>query len=317
MSRPGRSVRRIVAPEPVTWLSEIEGVPLAPWALPFCGPGAFFRRRYLPGVRGWPGWTALEALTRLWTGQSTARSYQARFALRRLVSQLARPNIEHELAAPSLGALELFARHRGKKILLLDLPLLSQLNSDLEIASKTTPQSQFLQRYRAAREDIVRQEQELALADEIWVGNRFALDLLKARGLPCRPWRPSTPSPPHVTPGTDILLAGLATGRNGIYQLLPILEKHPDWRLRVRAGEGLEPSGLLAHPQVSLAQGFEEVAVVVAPSWVECHPVEVRQAEGLEIPIVATSRACGFTSARLVEINDSLALEKALGEVLT
>ena len=103
-----------MAPEPVTWLSEVEGVPFAPWALPFCGPGAFFRRRYLPGVRGWPGWTALEALSRLWAGQSTARSYQARFALRRLVSRLARPNVEQELAAPSLGALELFARHRGK-----------------------------------------------------------------------------------------------------------------------------------------------------------------------------------------------------------
>lgn len=72
------------------------------------------------------GWTLLEGLARLWAGKDTARSYRTRFALRKLVANLARPQRGIELMAPSLGALELFARHDDKKILLLDLPLLGQ-----------------------------------------------------------------------------------------------------------------------------------------------------------------------------------------------
>lgn len=310
-------MRSVIAPEPVDWLAEVEGHTIAPWALPFRGPGTFLRRRHLKGVVGWPGWTLLEALARAWARTDTARSYRARFALRQLVARLARPNRHEELMAPSLGALELFAQHQGKKTLLLDLPLLSQLNGDLQTAAVSNPQSRLLRRFRAERADIVRQEQEFALADEIWVGNKFALDLLKARGLPCLPWTPPSPLTPRVSPGTDILLAGMATARNGIFQILEVLERRPEWRLRVRLGDGLEPRELLAHPQVSLARGFESVAAVVAPSWVECTPIEIRQAENLGVPTVATSRACGFTAARLVEVNDSSALEQALEEVLT
>lgn len=115
-----------MAPEPVDWLSSLDGLHIAPWALPVRGPGAFLARRYLPQVRGWMGWTLLEGLARLWAGKDTARSYRTRFALRKLVANLARPQRGVELMAPSLGALELFARHDDKKILLLDLPLLGQ-----------------------------------------------------------------------------------------------------------------------------------------------------------------------------------------------
>ena len=199
-------MRQLLAPEPVDWLREIEGDPLAPWALPFCGPGPFLKRRYLPGIAGWPGWTFLEALVRAWAGGDTARNYQARFALRRLVANLARPSLGAELLAPSLAALKLFSRHQAKRVLLLDLPILSRLNQDLEFAANANPQSRYLRRFRAERAQIVRQEQEFALADEIWVENRFAFNLLSARGFPCKEWSRPTRA---AAQGQSVESAGL------------------------------------------------------------------------------------------------------------
>ncbi len=309
-------MRTVLAPDPVDWVGQFEGKLIAPWALPRRGPGRFLGRRYLPGASGWPGWTLLEGLARLWAGSDTARGYRARFALRRLVANLVRPSVGGELLAPSLGALEPFARHEGKKVLLLDLPLLGQLNQDLDRALTSHPRSSFLRRFRASRSDVVRQEQEFVLADEILVGHPYVLELLKGRGLPCRLWERALPRVKKACPGRDILLAGLPTGRNGIYEMLEVLSRHPEWRLRVRMGEGLEPTGLLDHPQVRVARDFEEVAVVVAPSWVESSAVEVGQAELLGLPVIATDRAAGFAGCRRVRVGDAEALEKALEQIL-
>lgn len=163
---------------------------------------------------------------------------------------------------------------------------------------------------------MVRQEQELVLADEIWVSNPFTLKVLSRRGLSCRRWEPPIPPPRFARPGRDILLAGLATVRNGIYQVLELLSRHPEWRLRVRAGEGLEPADLLSHPQVLLARGFEEVGLVLAPSWVESHSLEVRQGAALGLPVIATDRAAGFETAVKIPRGDLRAMEAALEESL-
>ncbi len=115
-----------------------------------------------------------------------------------------------------------------------------------------------------------------------------------------------------------MLLAGLATPRHGVLEVLKVLEKHPDWRLRVLVGEGLEPERLLDHPQVSPAQGFEGIGVVVAPSWVECYPSEIGEALGRGLPVVASLRAAGCYPVREVVPGDldglSVALMEARGE---
>lgn len=163
---------------------------------------------------------------------------------------------------------------------------------------------------------MVRQEQELVLADEIWVSNPFALEVLSRRGFNCRRWEPPISPPRFARSGRDILLAGLATGRNGIYEVLEVVSRHPEWRLRVRAGEGLEPADLLSHPQVLPARGFEEVGLVLAPSWVESHSLEVRQGAALGLPVIATDRAAGFETAVKIPRGDLRAMEAALEESL-
>lgn len=241
-------MRLVLAPEPVDWLEAVGGSRLAPWALPLRGPGEFFRRRFLTGARRQLGWTGLEAMMRLWAGSDTARGMQARFALRGLAARWATAGPEDEVVAPSLAALELFARHPGRKILLLDLPLLRELHADLDAAATANPSSQFLHRYRASRDIVVRQEQELALANEVWVRGAHAATLLERRGLPWKPLPTINDSAPTNPPrGNGILLAGLASARHGLPELLRVVEAHRDWRLHLRCGPGTEPANLLDH----------------------------------------------------------------------
>lgn len=317
-------MRLVLAPEPVDWLSQIEGTPLAPWALDFRGPGSFFRRRYLPGLQNrQSGWTLLEAAVRLWAGKSTSRGMRARFALRALASRWARERISEqgEVVAPSLAALELFATHPGRKVLMMDLPLLRQLHADLDRAATMAPHP-FLHRFRATREILVRQEQELALADEIWVRGRFLAELLRARGLKCEPLpdSPPTPAPQARSRGTGILMAGTpVAARHGTQLMLRVLQAHPRWTLHLR-GKPESPGvacELRAHPQVRWTDGWEQIGVVAAPSWVECYPPEVAEGFARGLPVIATSRAAGFTPVREVPPGDALALELALMECLS
>ncbi|MCA9791866.1 MAG: hypothetical protein KC910_08720, partial [Candidatus Eremiobacteraeota bacterium] len=87
-------------------MSLVSGRVIAPWALPRL-PIPFFRRRYQPGARGWPGFTFLEAGLRLWAGRDVARSLRARFWLRRLVGSLLRSPGDEPVVVASLSALEL------------------------------------------------------------------------------------------------------------------------------------------------------------------------------------------------------------------
>lgn len=84
----------------------------------------------------------------------------------------------------------------------------------------------------------------------------------------------------------------------------------------MRCGPGSEPAHLLDHPQVLAGRGFDGVAVVVAPSWVECYPAEVTRAHQMGLPVVATARAAGFTPVLEVRPGDAEGLERALCQAL-
>ncbi len=284
---------------------------VAPWALSRKLPTAFLGRRYAPGCRGWPGWPLLEGLFRLWAGSDTGRNLQIRFWMRRWLGWILRLPIGTEgVTAPSLAAREPFARCKGKRTLVLDLPLLRELHADLDRAAVRHPESAFLHRFRAPAEVVARQEAELVLADEVVVFGHYVSELLSRRGIRCLEF-PHPTQPPIVTCHGDVLLAGLATARNGACEALALLERCPDLRLRVRGGEGAEAS-LLAHPRAIQSSSLEGVRMVLAPAWVESYPVEVRQAAALGIPVVATRRAAGFAQVKVVEPGDVEALVAAV-----
>jgi glycosyltransferase involved in cell wall biosynthesis len=112
------------------------------------------------------------------------------------------------------------------------------------------------------------------------------------------------------------LLAGLAAARHGTCEALELLDSRPDIELRVRAGEGLEPAGLLDHPRVSRASGLDGIDLVVAPAWCESYPAELAGAIARGIPVVGTRRAAGFVdlAGRGAEVppGDTRALAAAL-----
>lgn len=305
-------MKLLFCPEPMGWLPGLnkdEMQVVAPWALQRRYPVRFLRRRYAPGCRGWPGWNLVEGVSRVWARSDTGRSLRYRFWLREnLASVMSSWGTVDEVTAPSLAAQELFAKAGGKRTLVLDLPLFRELHADLDQATARHPSCGFLRNFRASAHVVARQEAELSLADEVIVFGHHVGGLLRARGIKCVEF-PHGTQPDVVARDGELLLAGLATARNGAREALELLRSDPDLRLRVGVGDGAEES-LLQHPRVSASHSLKDVRAVLAPAWVESYPVEVRRAAELGIPVVATRRAAGFVKAKWVEPGDveSLAL---------
>ncbi|WP_394851084.1 hypothetical protein [Pendulispora rubella] len=250
-------------------------------------------------------------------GTDAGRRMTARFAARRGADAWAARTLEAtlqtgaEVTAPTCGALGTFAeaRRRGlRTVLMHDLPMLRPMHADLDRAALVHPRCAFLRRYRAPASMVARQEAEYVLADVIHVRGHFAREQLMARGIPAARLR-ALPSPEGPMPtrragnGQNMhrvmLLAGLATARNGTMELRAALAAQPRWTAVVRAGEGLDPPDLLAHPRIRVAtraeiERLDGIDVVVAPSWCESHAPEVARAAWLGVPVVATHRAAGF-----------------------
>jgi hypothetical protein len=260
----------------------------------------------------------IEAALGLWAGRRTNRLMAARYAKRRAIDGMAAwwlDNLRMDITlvvAPSLSARRTFAAAsaRGlRRLLVEDLPGLRELHDDLDRAARRWPDSHLLRRYRASAALVARQEAERVLADLVVVGGRFAEQQRRARGL--SPERiailpragqgvglGADRQVVHDRAGPNILLAGSAAARNGVFEALEATRMIPGATLLVRAGEGAEPAALLVNPQVRLSsaqerEGLSGVDLVLAPAWCECYPPEVPLAVRLGLPVVASGRAAG------------------------
>jgi len=318
----------LIAPEPAAWIeplalaaARLEEVAIfAPWATRISAarwlPRRFraaLARRHAPGscVRAVPGWLALETLLRIWSGSRAERLLIARFVRRRVTGRLAArwlPRGARAVLAPSFAARRVFASAAGAaRILVEDLPSLRTLHDDLDRASARQPDAPFLRRYRAPASIVAAQESERALADALLVRSSFAKTQRIAEGF--APERvlplPESAAAANAAAVTNraglspmLLLAGLATERNGLAQALAVASGIAGATLLVRPGEGT-PADLLAHPavRVSTAEERERLAgvdLVLAPALCESHPPEVSLAAVSGVPVVATLRAAGF-----------------------
>lgn len=119
-----------------------------------------------------------------------------------------------------------------------------------------------------------------------------------------------------------VLLAGLAAARHGTNEALAAIDARPQLTLLIRAGAGLEPAHLLAHPRVAVCTEAERrhlqgVSAVIAPSWCEAYLDEVALAAARGIPVIATRRGAGFAAlAAEIPPGDDRALGHALDRVL-
>lgn len=333
---------------------------LAPWAvagpMPAWAPArlrAFRARRAqataaLVGMRitPVPGWQLGESALRAWAGARTDRTLAARFAVRALVDHMAARWVERmgpevtAVVAPSCAAWRTFAAAARRGIptfLVEDLPGIRALHADLDAAALVHPQCAFLRRYRAGRGAMVRQEAERVLADHVMVRGRHAraqhehagrppgriIDLVLDLVLP----EPAASGHPPAgrsgrADGARVLLAGLAAARHGTVEALAAIDARPHITLLIRAGEGLEPAALRAHPRVAVGTEAERrhlhgVDVVIAPSWCEAYLPEVAQAAARGVPVIATGRGAGFvTPAVEIAPGDVGALGAALDRVL-
>jgi len=246
-------------------------------------------------------------------GTDAGRRMTARFAARLGADAWAArtlTNAVDEVTAPTCGALATFAeaRRRGiRTVLTHDLPLLRVMHADLDRAALVHPGCAFLHRYRAPAALVARQEAEYVLSDVICVRGHFAREALMARGIaaariqavPSPAFEPRVLAPRRVGHDPVLLLAGLATARNGTMEVRAALAAQPRWTAVVRTGEGLDPPDLLRHPRIRAAsraelEHLEGIDAVVAPAWCESHAPEIARAVRQGVPVVATRRAAGF-----------------------
>ena len=318
----------IVAPEPAAWPARLAALAgeidpdvrvFAPWAIPDLAPlrplarrVAFVRRRLArqrcQNVLGWP---LAELALSAWIGERADRRLRALFLRRAAVDRLAAARLPRvgdlrAVIAPAGAAERTFAaaaRAGARTLLVDDLPSLRQLQEDLDGAALRHPDCRFLRRFRAGPAVLARQEVEWALADRILVRGAFARAVRTAAGVAAPrliDWPDPLPAagPREAARPTRALLAGLAAARHGTCEALALLDSRPDLELVVRAGEGLEPAGLIEHPRVRCARAGElarldGIGLVVAPSWCESYPDEVARAASHGVPVIGTVRAAG------------------------
>lgn len=241
----------------------------------------------------------------------------ARLHLRRALAHLAARSIPDEattVIAPSLCARPVFAeaKRRGlRTVLVQDLPCLRRLHADLDRASAAHPGSRFLKKFRATPWAIVEQEAEWVLADEVRVRGAYAAEIVSRHAVVAAAKPPAAPAPPPNRP-RRVQLAGIATPRHGILELLEAQAQLDGLQLIVRTGEGLEPHDLLSRRGVTSTG--ERPDAVVAPSWCEAHLPEVHDAVARGIPVIATPQASGWLGAAVTRVppGDVAALVRAL-----
>jgi hypothetical protein len=245
------------------------------------------------------------------------RRIEARLHLRRALAQLAArqiPGSATEVIAPSLCARPVFAeaKRRGlRTVLVQDLPCLRRLHADLDRASAAHPSSRFLRSYRAAPWAIVEQEAEWVLADEVVVRGAYAAAIV-SRHAPVSPLQAPSQAPGRVKRPQRVQLAGIATPRHGIFELLEAQARlEEELEIIVRPGEGLEPYDLLGRRGI-VTSGTPDV--VVAPSWCEAHLTEVHDAVARGVPVIATPQASGWLGEAVTRVapGDVAALVRAL-----
>ncbi len=267
---------------------------------------------HFPGARIWsPPYLPLRVALRL-----APRRIEARLALRRALALIAARQIPEDattVIAPSLCARPVFAeaKRRGlRTVLVQDLPCLRRLHLDLDRASAAHPGSKFLKNYRAPASAIVEQEAEWVLADEVRVRGAYAAKIVSATGATVATGRPPDLEALAPKRPLKVQLAGIATPRHGIFELLKAQEAL-GFELIVRTGEGLEPYDLL-HRKGVRTTGSPDV--VVAPAWCEVHLPELHDAVARRIPVIATQQASAWLGPAVtrVEAGDARALVRAL-----
>lgn len=241
-------------------------------------------------------------------------SIPARLHQRRLAGRLAArwlPADTTQVVAPSLAAGRPFAEaaRRGLPTLLLeDLPDLLDLTADLDRAAQHHPDDAFLRNVRPPRALALRQRGERRVADEVRLQGRHA-----SRRREGQPLFPRIEHPPAGRlPGGRVRarLAGPALTRTGILEALDALDRLSWLALEARL-LAESPDRARDHPRL-VPPSDQRPDVVLAPSWVEAWPAEVRQAAAHGVPIVGTERALGWEDGIVVPVGDGEAIVRAL-----
>jgi VanW like protein len=222
-----------------------------------------------------------------------------------------------------------YLQGRSFEVLMTALPM-QQLQSKLDLAARSHPESPTLNNFRVSPEmaawemAALRQAQQIvtphAELAALWPKKTELLNwvmpiaALRERSISER--ESTTPAAPKPT----VVLPSSSLGRKGIYELKAALTGL-DLHLIIAGGELEEPGFWLGREMEylpSYAQALQRATVVVSPAWVEHQPRRVLQSIAQGIPTIVSS-ACGLhdiPGVTQVPIGDVVALSKAIESVV-
>lgn len=259
-----------------------------------------FRRRYFAGKNANRFHLNLELDRKLADASVKEISYEASHLV---VSQS---------LLPALWEAGVFAG-RTFDVLMTRLPL-SVLHERLNQAYSKYPESETLNDYRAPDSWVESETRALQAAQKILSPHSEILKLFPKQAFPLR-WLIPAPKEKTVSQKKGILFPGSALGRKGAYEMKR-LAKELDLSLFV-LGNAVEQEGFWENLSVKPFQNsWEEIGLVVYPTYVENQPRQLLKAISLKIPIVTTT-ASGLKDweekdVEVVPIGDYESLKRAV-----
>ncbi|TGK35101.1 hypothetical protein EHQ12_16010 [Leptospira gomenensis] len=235
---------------------------------------------------------------------ATTNRFRLTLELDRIVAQAAARRIPFEAShlvvsqtlLPVLWEAGVFAG-RTFDVLMTRLPFYL-LHERLNQAHTNHPQSETLNDFRASEHWIQSETQALAAARNLITPHAEIANRFSGQSILLEWFRPEVPVLKRM--GTGILFPGSALGRKGAYEMKRLAEEN-DLSIFV-LGNAVEREGFWENVTADpFRNSWEEIGLVVYPTYVEHQPRQLLKAISLGIPVITTT-ASGLTTQKNVTV---------------
>lgn len=182
-------------------------------------------------------------------------------------------------------------------VLMTRLPF-EKLHQNLDVAFSKYPNSPTLRDFRASNELIQLENAALTKARKIITPHAGIAELFKNKVEKLN-WKLPNLSPIKKT-GSKVLFPTSAVGRKGAYEIKRLLQEL-NFELVV-AGNAIEEEGFWEDLKIEkFAGNYEEISLVIYPTYIENQPRQILKAIAMKIPVI-TTEACGLEESELIDI---------------
>lgn len=199
---------------------------------------------------------------------------------------------------------------RTYDVLMTRLPI-EKLHERLDIAYLLNPESKTLNDFRASKKTIELENLALTKARKIITTHSEIAEIFKNK-VEKLIWDSTTPSKSQIR-GKKVLFPASIIDRKGAFEIKRLLEEL-EINLVV-SGKIIGNDTFRKSSKIEKFNGnFEQIGLVVYPTYVENQPRQILTALSKGIPVITTT-ACGIESSELVKIIETNNFDLFIGEV--